>query len=195
MRANPVHDPLADIVRRAGAGDTDAANALVRALLPRVYRVAARILHDPTEAEDVAQEAFLRAWKVAANWKPGAAKFETWVHRITLNLCFDRLRRRKRIASEDSAPEQIDDSPSASDGMFALERAKRVKQAMDALPERQRTALVLCHFEDMGNIEAAGALEISVEALESLLSRGRKALRTALIGEAEHWISGLGEGG
>lgn len=190
-----IQDPLGDLVVRAGAGDSHAANALVRALLPRVFRVAQRVLHDTAEAEDVAQEAFIRAWKAAKTWKPGAAKFETWVHRVTLNLCFDRLRRRKRLVHQDAAPEQADDSASAGDGMFDAQRSKRIRQAMEALPERQRAAIVLCHFEEMGNIEAAAALEVSVEALESLLSRGRRTLRGSLQSEAAHWMGGIGEGG
>jgi len=195
VTSSTIQDPLGDLVVRAGAGDSHAANALVRALLPRVFRVAQRVLHDAAEAEDVAQEAFIRAWKAAKTWKPGAAKFETWVHRVTLNLCFDRLRRRKRLVHEDAAPEQADDTASAGDGMFDAQRSKRIRQAMEALPERQRAAIVLCHFEEMGNIEAAAALEVSIEALESLLSRGRRALRGALLDEAAHWMGGIGEGG
>ena len=131
------------------------------------------------EAEDVAQEALLRAWKQAPRWKPGKAKFDTWLHRVALNLCYDRLRRRREIAT-DAVPEQVDDSPGPDRGLIARDVGLRVDAALKALPERQREAVVLCHYQELGNIEAAGLMGVSVEALESLLSRGRRALRAAL---------------
>src|SRR5262249_1240552 len=138
--------------------------------------VARRMLADPHEAEDVAQEVFLRVWREAANWRPGQAKFVTWMHRVTLNLCYDRLRRRREIADPDAGLAVADPAPSASAAWLASQRAQRVQAALADLPERQRAAITLCHFEEMTNIEAAAALDVSVEALESLLSRGRRTL-------------------
>ncbi len=137
------------------------------------------MLNDAAEAEDVAQEAFLRIWRQAPKWTPGAAKFDTWLHRVALNLCYDRLRRRRERPT-DEVPEQIDPAPLADRRLESRDTGLRVNAALAALPERQREAIVLCHYQEMGNIEAAAALQISVEALESLLSRGRRALRVAL---------------
>jgi len=187
-------DPDADLVRAAGAGDRRAAEALVRRHLPRMIGVARRMLSDAAEAEDVAQEVFLRVWREAPRWQPGAAKFETWMHRVALNLCYDRLRRRREKADPDAGLDVADPAPSASEAWLAQQRAARVRAAMEQLPERQRAALVLVHFQEETNIAAAEMLEISVEALESLLARGRRALKAALA-EAAPDLLGDADGG
>lgn len=172
-------DPDEDLLRRVAGGEPAAIQAMVARKLPRVMSLASRMLGDPVEAEDVAQEAMLRVWKQAGRWKPGQARFDTWLHRVSLNLCYDRLRRRKEVLT-DTLPERADDGPAPDRGLLAMETGHRVQSALMRLPERQREAIILCHYQDMGNIEAAKALNISVEALESLLSRGRRSLRTTL---------------
>lgn len=184
------HDPDAELVREAGAGSSRAAEALVRKHLPRMLGLARRMLSDPIEAEDVAQELFLRVWKEAPNWRPGAAKFETWMHRVALNLCYDRLRRRREIPDAEAGMSVPDPAPSAHEAWLAAQRAERVRAAMNELPERQRAALTLCHFQERSNIEAAEVLEVSVEALESLLARGRRALKAALADVAQDLMGG-----
>jgi len=178
-------DPDEDLVRRVGEGDPAAIQAMVARKLPRMLSLARRMLGDAAEAEDVAQEAMLRAWRQAPRWTPGQARFDTWLHRVGLNLCYDRLRRRREIA-RDALPDGVDDGPAPDRGLLAAETGARVEAALARLPERQREAIVLCHYQELGNIEAAALMEISVEALESLLSRGRRALRTALADIAPH---------
>jgi RNA polymerase sigma-70 factor (ECF subfamily) len=175
-----VRDPDVDLVRRTAAGDNRAAAALVARHLSRIAGLARRMLNDASEAEDVAQETFLRAWKAAASWREGEALFSTWLHRVATNLCLDRLRRRRELPTEDAGAALIDETPQGEARLAAAEKGAAVRAALDRLPERQRAAIVLCHFQELGNIEAAAALEISVEALESLLSRGRRALRASL---------------
>ncbi len=162
-----------------GRGDPAAIQALVARKLPRMLSLAHRMLNDTGEAEDVAQEVMLRAWKQAPTWKPGAARFDTWLHRVAMNLCYDRLRRRRERPTAEP-PEQVDTGPAPDRGLVANDIGRRVATALAALPDRQREAVALCHYQDLGNIEAAGVMGVSVEALESLLARGRRALRAAL---------------
>ena len=172
-------DPDEALLTRVGEGDPAAVRALVARKLPRLLALAGRMLGDQAEAEDVAQETFVRAWKQARDWRPGAAKFDTWLYRVALNLCYDRLRRRREIATE-APPEQPYEGPAPDRGLQAADVGTRVEAAMRALPDRQREAISLCHYQELSNIEAAALMGVSVEALESLLSRGRRALRAAL---------------
>ena len=172
-------DPDEELVQRAGRGEAAAMQALVARKLRRVLALAERMLGDPSEAEDVAQDTFLKVWRHAANWRPGAAKFDTWLHRVTLNLCYDRLRRRRERPTA-NPPDTPDPGPSPDRGLMARDVGRRVGEALQALPPRQREAIVLCHYQELGNIEAASLMGVSIEALESLLSRGRRALKQAL---------------
>jgi RNA polymerase sigma-70 factor (ECF subfamily) len=172
-------DPDDELLARIADGDAAAARALVDRKLQRVLSLASRMLGDAAEAEDVAQDTFFRVWKHAPRWKPGVAKFDTWLHRVALNLCYDRLRRRRETPMAEP-PERADEGPAPDRGLIAADTGARVTQALQALPDRQREAIVLCHYQELGNIEAAGLMGVSVEALESLLGRGRRALRGAL---------------
>lgn len=162
-------------------GEPRAAEALAAEHVPRCHAQAFRMLGNAAEAEDVAQEAMLRLWKIAPEWRVGEAKVTTWLHRITSNLCIDRLRKRKRVGPGlDEIAEPPDPAPSADMRLIAGDRAAAVKAAILALPDRQRVAITMRHFEENSNPEIAEALGVSVEAVESLLSRGRKSLARAL---------------
>lgn len=174
-----VIDPDEDLVLRVGRGEAEAVRQLALLKLPRLLALAKRMLGDATEAEDVAQEAMLRAWRQAPKWTPGKAKFDTWLHRVALNLCYDRLRRRRETPT-DTPPDRPDEGPAPDRGLLAAETGARVDGALRRLPDRQREAIVLCHYQELTNIEAAALMKISVEALESLLSRGRRTLRALL---------------
>ncbi len=156
-------------------GDQASARALMLRHAPRILALATRMLKDRTEAEDVTQEAMLRLWKIAPDWRNGEAKVSTWLYRVASNLCTDRLRKKRGIGL-DQAPEVADDSPGAEEQMIQADRGKALDIAMGRLPERQRLALTLRHFQELSNPEIAEVLETSVEAVESLLSRGRRAL-------------------
>lgn len=183
------------LMLRVGEGDGAACRLLVDRHLAPVLAFSRRLLGNQADAEDVAQEVFLRVWAKARDWTPGAARLSTWLHQVALNLCRDRLRRRRPSTPLEEAPETADPAPGAVDRIQADQVGQRVNRALDGLPARQREAIVLCHYQGLSNIEAAGLLGISVEALESLLSRGRRALRKALAAEAGDLLSGAGSGG
>ena len=160
-------------------GDATAARALTARLTPRVFGHAVRVLGDRAEAEDVAQDAMMRLWKVAPDWRMGEAKVSTWLYRVTTNLCTDRLRR-KRGVGLDEVDEPHDPSPSVTDQLQTRERMDALQAGLQTLPERQRQAVILRHIEGLANPEIAEILEISTEAVESLTARGKRALAQAL---------------
>jgi RNA polymerase sigma-70 factor (ECF subfamily) len=168
------------LMRRVKDQDVAAYRELVEAHLPRVARFAERFLGNKAEAEDVAQETFLKLWTAASTFTPQQARPSTWLFRIAHNLCIDRWRKRR---VETALPETSgSDRPS---GLFARKQtSEAVARALGELPERQRAAITLVHYEGMAAAEAAGVLEISVEALESLLSRARRTLRERLSSHA-----------
>lgn len=160
-------------------GDSTAARALMLRLTPRVLAYASRLLSDHAEAEDVAQEAMLRLWKIAPDWRQGEAKVTTWLYQVVGNLCVDRLRKRRTVAL-DAVKEPDDGRAPVVEGMIENERAVALQAALETLPDRQRQAVVLRHLEGATNPEIADILEISVEAVESLTARGKRALTAAL---------------
>lgn len=171
----------ATLLARFAAGDQSAARALVARHSGRVLALATRMLNDSAEAEDVAQDAMMRVWKIAPDWRDGEAQLSTWLHRVALNLCYDRLRKRRTV-DLDAIAEPEDPTPSAQARIEQRQGGGAVRAALQDLPERQRAAILLRHFEERSNPEIAEALEISVEAVESLLARGRRALKAALDG-------------
>jgi RNA polymerase sigma-70 factor (ECF subfamily) len=188
--ADPADDPDLELVRRAGAGDAPACAALVDRYLAKVTALAGRTLANRADAEEVAQEVFLRVWQHAGRWRAGEARFSTWLYRVTLNLCHDRLRRRRETGL-DAAGDPASDAPPPGTALQRSAVAARVEAALAQLPERQREAILLCHYQELGNIDAAAVLDITVEALESLLSRGRRRLRELLAGEAQDLMGEL----
>jgi RNA polymerase sigma factor (sigma-70 family) len=161
-------------------GDVDAFRSLLKRHLTRINRLAAQMLGDAHEAEEVSQDAFLRLWMFAKSWHPGPDSSVTpWLRRVATNLCLDRLRRR-RFISDIEPPDQPDHAALAP-AVIDVERIHgAVKRALLSVPDRQRAALVLTYYEGLSNAEAAGALDMHVKAFESLLLRARAALRTAL---------------
>ena len=172
-------DPDEALLERIVRGDRNAVALLVSRKLPKLLSLARRLLGDASEAEDVAQETLVRTWKQAASWVPGKARIDTWMHRVALNLCYDRLRRRRDTVNSDDV-EIVDTAISPVMHIEQAQSAKQLQAALAALPERQRVAITLCYYQEMSNIEAAELMEVSVEALESLLARARRALRVTM---------------
>lgn len=187
----PHSDDDESLVMRAGNGDRAAAAMLIERHTDKIYKVSFRMLGNIAAAEDATQDTFLKMWRGASNWKPKGAKFETWLYRVAMNVCIDQLRRRKREAPEEAAPEQIDGAPRPDESLWIAEREVAVEAAMATLPVRQRMAISLCHFEEFSNIEAAAILETSVDAVESLLARARRKLRKHLLPQQDDLIGGV----
>jgi RNA polymerase sigma-70 factor (ECF subfamily) len=173
-------DPTdAELLGRYATGDQAAARTLTGRHVPRVFALARRMLGDRTEAEDVTQEAMLRLWRIAPDWRAEGAAVSTWLYRVASNLCIDRLRRRRAISPE-APPDLPDPAPGAVATLEAADRAAALHAALARLPERQRLAVVLRDLEGRPNPETAAVLEVSIEAVESLLARARRALAAEL---------------
>jgi RNA polymerase sigma-70 factor (ECF subfamily) len=161
-----------------GEGDLAAFEQLVLRHQNGAWRVAYRFTGDATEAEDLAQEAFLRILDAAPRYKPTAA-FRTYFYRVLIRLCLDH-RRKKRPALADPFPDTMDGSRSPSQQASRAERDAAIQVALGALPARQRSAVVLRYFEGLSGSETAEALGVSAKAVERLLARARKSLADQL---------------
>lgn len=182
----PLRDVIPDdvLLARYADGDTGAAGELAARHGPRLIGLAWRMLNDRAEAEDVAQETLLRLWRQAADWESGRAQLSTWLYRVASNLCTDRLRTRRRTdVGLEAVAEPVDPTPSALDRMQDAARDAALQEALGNLPERQRQAVVLRHIEGCTNPEIAAVMDISVEAVESLTARGKRALAASLAGK------------
>jgi RNA polymerase sigma factor (sigma-70 family) len=179
-------DALSDVSDEAllvlyANGDPWAARALTLRLTPRLLGFAAWMLADRTEAEDVTQEAMLRLWRMAPGWQQGGARVSTWLYRVASNLCLDRLRK-SRPRGLDEVAEPEDAAPGAVARLIGADRMLALDKALAALPDRQRQAVVLRHIEGLTNPEIAAVMDIGVEAVESLVARGKKGLTALLSG-------------
>ena len=179
-------DQDAVLLARFAQGDAGAARELTARLGSRTFALAVRVLGDRAEAEDVAQDAMLRLWRMAPEWRTGDARVSTWLYRVTLNLCTD-VQRRKRggTAALDDVPEPADLRRTAPELLQDAARADALQTALMTLPDRQRQAVVLRHIEEMSNPEIAAIMDISTEAVESLTARGKRALAQRLISRRE----------
>jgi RNA polymerase sigma-70 factor, ECF subfamily len=166
-------DQLTERVRN---DDVDAYRQLVERNIDRAYGLALRILGNAADAEDVIQDAFVRAWVHRQNWQAGRAKFSTWLYRVVVNRCIDLKRAPKGVWIED-VPEPMDEADDAGEALHKREVFGRLDAALGRLPEQQRIVLVLSYHEEMSNGEIAELLETTVSAVESLLKRGRRRLR------------------
>jgi RNA polymerase sigma-70 factor, ECF subfamily len=166
------------LMARVARGDERAFQLLSRRHLPAMLGLARRILGNAAEAEDVAQEAFLRVWTHAPRWQP-LAQFRTWLTRVVVNLCLDRKRRAPWVELE-AAGDIVDPAPSAGEKAESDERERMLATAVEKLPARQRSAIVLTYGEGMSNAQVAEVLDTSVSAVETLLVRAKQNLRRAL---------------
>lgn len=171
-----------NLVARLASGDASAFAAVVAAHLPALLAIGRRMLRDDAEAEDVAQEALIRLWRNAGKLEIGEAGVRPWLRRVVSNLCIDRVRASRNLTVVDEVPEQPEPAAQIR-SLGEKQLSARVDAALKQLPERQRMALVLFHYEGMSQIEVGRALDVSDEAVESLLSRARRTLKGLLRSE------------
>ncbi|WP_241911536.1 sigma-70 family RNA polymerase sigma factor [Telmatospirillum siberiense] len=167
------------LLERMRQDDVDAYRTLVERHIDHAYAVAMRILKNPADAEDVTQDAFVKAWLNRHRWDAGRAKFSTWLYRVIVNRCIDKQRLLKTEWLDDVEEPAAD----ITDAVTLIHRQRvygRLEDALHRLPTQQRVALVLSYYEDMSNIEVADVMGTTVGAVESLLKRGRKRLRELL---------------
>ncbi len=172
----------AELLAAFAGGDRAAAMILTHRLTPRVVAQAKRMLGNQADAEDVAQDAMMRLWKIAPDWDADRAKVTTWLYRVVANLCTDRLRKSGRAIDLDAVAEPADDTPSVQANLQDAARADALRTALADLPERQAQAVSLRHLEELGNPEIATIMDTNVRTVESLIARGKRALIAKLSG-------------
>ncbi|UDF04238.1 sigma-70 family RNA polymerase sigma factor [Asticcacaulis sp. AND118] len=172
----------AQLMRLTAEGDAAAFRQLVARHLPRAHAVAYRVLLNREDAEEAVQAAFTKVWTNAGRFEPERSAFSTWLYTIVTRACLDRARRFKPKTQpiEDWAEALSDGDPDAEAHLLQQQNARLVRDAVAQLPTHQRMAVAMCYFEGFSNAEAAQSLNISVKALESVLVRARRQLKTVL---------------
>lgn len=179
-------DDESDQIARAANGDRMAMHLLVTQHSTAVFALSMRMLSRTEDAEDVTQETFLRAWKVLPSWR-AEAKLSTWLHRVALNLCYDRLRKKKPVLFAEP-PDMVDTAQTPEQSLSTQQTTDRVQAAIATLSDRQRAAITLCALQGHSGAEAAAIMQVSPEAIESLLARARRALKSKLADEKGNTI-------
>lgn len=178
------------LIRRAAAGDSDAFEQLLLANQKQVYHLCLRMSGNPDDANDLAQEAFIKAWRGLSQYQFGS-EFSTWLYRLTRNVCIDFLRRQKRQAAvslvlsdeeeEDREFQVPDPAPQPEDVALSSETREELQRAMDALPADYREILQLRVVEDLPYERIAELLDIKLGTVKSRLARARIQLRNNLV--------------
>jgi len=178
-----VEEDERQIIEQILAGSDVAFRQILDLHTQRIFNYVRRMTSNSIEAEDIAQETFIRFWVSRDRFDPDRVKLTTWLHRIAHNLCIDYFRRRQ--LQERQVPVQSDSQDSPDTDYELSIRAAVVHKALMTLSERQRSAIVLCHYQNFSQHDAAHILGLSVDALESLLRRGRSKLKQILAKELE----------
>lgn len=172
-----------EIIGRVCSGETRMFDELVRRYQDQVYAMAARFVGQPADAEDIAQEVFLKAFRGLEAFK-GDAKFSTWLYRITFNLCTDWLRRNRKpgraTLSIDQGTQIPDAGNDVGESILAAEKRTEIRKALDALPERYRTVLTLLYDQELSYDQIGSILEVPTKTVETRLYRARRILRERL---------------
>ena len=191
-------EPSPALVQRAQAGDRDALSALVQSQQTYVYSIAMSLMHNPADAADMTQEAFIRLLRSIHTYR-AETKFTTWLYRLVTNICLDGLRRRGRpVDSLDDASGAGDDAPTPGERLADTDRwtqpdqsvelresATAVRAALATLPPAQRLALTLHYFDDQRYEDIAEVMGLPLNTVKSHIRRGKERLAVALSNPTE----------
>lgn len=173
-------DSDAALIQGMASGESAAFRFLIKRHLPTVIRTAERILGEKSAAEDVAQEVMVRLWKKAPDWDVhGSARLDTWLYRVTVNLCIDRCRERKHLPIDDFLSIESQDK-SAITHVHEQQIRMIISTLFNTLSKHQRLVIVLSYYEGLSAPEIAEILETTPGAVAALLHRGRTALKDKL---------------
>ncbi|MCI0395325.1 MAG: sigma-70 family RNA polymerase sigma factor [Chloroflexi bacterium] len=170
------------LVQRARRGETAAFEVLVRRYAPFVYNLALRTLNQPGEAEEVAQEAFARAWQGLPRFRAEAA-FSTWLYRIVTNLCYNRLPGLKRelaALEPEESPPALEEARPVEARLLAEELGTRLRLAIDELPAQYRLLITLRHLQKMSYSDIAEVTSLPLGTVKTGIHRARHLLRQSL---------------
>ena len=180
-----------DLLAAIASRDKAAFSMLIDRHMENVRSLSWRLLNNHADVDDIAQDVFLKLWNKPDSFKPGNAKFSTWLYRVTKNACIDKQRKMKNSTGLEVVElTYADNKPDPESQLVANSQAEQVNNAIAKLPPRQAQAISLSHFEGVSNIEAAQILEVSVEAVESLLGRARRSLKATLEPQIRNLLTG-----
>jgi RNA polymerase sigma-70 factor, ECF subfamily len=182
--------PSEELVSRVAEGDDYAFQILVNRHQTSVYNLIYRFIGDRSKSEDLAQETFFQVWRAAKSYQR-KSKFTTWLYRICVNLCLNEIksvRRKKWLQFFQNPPDSkqpedkslLDESPNPEDLLLARERNQQITNALQALPENQRIAMILKRYDDLSYEEISRVLGCSISSVESLLVRAKRTLQKNL---------------
>ena len=192
LAATPLYFQIctdAELTSAVCGQDQTAFSALISRHYQAVYRVAWRACRNNADSEDVTQEAFLKLWNNPSQLRDGNA-VKGWLMRVASNLVMDKFRQKPMHDIEEAA--HVADAAMPADAVLDHTHVTaRIDAAIANLPERQRLALTMVHFEHLTNIAAAATMEISVDALESLLARARRSLKATLADDGKLLLAAI----
>lgn len=171
-----------DLLAATARGEERAFRRLVERHAGKARALALRLSRNDADADDLVQEAFTRAYERAGKWRSEGIKFSTWLYRVVVNLAADEGRKRsvRRATPLDEAPEPVADARGADETMERDQRARALRRAIAALPDRQREAVALTYGSGLPNAEVAAILGVTIEAVEAALTRARAALKAEM---------------
>lgn len=168
------------LMQQVADGSRAAFEVLARRHMRRALAIAQGVVGNPNDADEIAQEAFMRVWQHADRWTPGRARFTTWLHRIVLNLSLDRRRKPQWVAIEAAGELSDEGAVPATETIARKEHQTAIARALETIPPRQRAAITLFYFEGLSGKDAAEGMGISISAFEQLLLRARRAVKAEL---------------